>query len=79
MRNFAFAYTAAWLANRQIIPSQSIHDDDGMAIDIGCEAHLGRGVKDRGRIVREADISDAILSAVDALRGLPGEGIIQPD
>ena len=48
-------------------------------MDIGCEADLGRGVDDRCRIVREADVSDAILSAVDAFHGLPGERVVQSD
>lgn len=59
--------------------SQSTSNDKGMTADSGWEGHLGRGVDDRGRIVREADVSDAILSAVDAFRGLPGKRVVQPD
>ena len=29
--------------------------------------------------MREADVSDAIFSAVDAFRGLPGKRVVQPD
>ena len=56
--------------------SQPARNDKGTKADSGGEAQLGRGVNDRGRIVREADISATILSAVDAFRGLPGKRVV---